>query len=345
MHRWWGGLLAVLLFAWAQAQGPVDLAREAVEHWLRGELTPATDMQELQGRTPEEIAELLRQTVAFPPPPPGLEVNLDEALVEDLPAGGVRVRFPAVSGPVGGEVVAVVREGKVLRVAWRPGDGLLPGWVKSSLTRIVFVAFSLLLLINLVRGGAARLWRVSLAWLAGYRRLYWFTNAILYGLFIFGALLAYAMPELAQALQEVVSGAIETIGLDEGAETGVSGLAWMIFYWNFSHGLLLTSFLPALLLGFPALLVNAARYYIFGFALSPAVIPWSVYVWHLPTLLIELQAYILVTFGGLVLFWETFKGGGYRAGLRYLGVTLLLGTLFLVAGAWYEALEILYLLR
>ncbi len=346
MRRWILGV-GVLLFvaAWAQASDPVAVARDAVSRWIQGELTPSVSMQDLQGKTPEEIADLLRRTVAFPPPPPELEVNLEEAQTDALPAGGERVRFPAVSGSVGGEVVVVVADGRVERIAWRPSGGLLPGWVKSPVTRWIFAAVSLLLLLNAVQGGVTRWLRSAWVQFAGYRRLYWAVNLLLYGLFVFGALLAYAMPDLARALQEAVGGAIETIGLEEGVKGGVSGLAWMIFYWNFTHGLLLTSFFPALLLGLPALLVNAARYYVFGFALSPAVIPWSVYVWHVPTLLIELQGYILVTFGGLVLFWETFRGGGFRAGLRYLGLTLLLGTFFLLAGAWYEAFELLYLLR
>ncbi|WP_287372241.1 stage II sporulation protein M [Oceanithermus sp.] len=345
MRRWILGVGVLLAAAWAQAADPVALARDAVNRWIAGELTPAVSVQDLQGKTPEEIADLLRRTVAFPPPPPELEVNLEEAQVDALPAGGERVRFPAVSGSIGGEVVVVVADGRVERIAWRPSGGLLPGWVKSSVTRWIFAAVSLLLLLNAVQGGVSRWLRGAWAQLRGYRRLYWVVNLLLYGLFVFGALLAYAMPDLARALQEAVGGAIETIGLEEGVKGGVSGLAWMIFYWNFTHGLLLTSFFPALLLGLPALLVNAARYYVFGFALSPAVIPWSVYVWHIPTLLIELQGYILVTFGGLVLFWETFRGGGFRAGLRYLGLTLLLGTFFLLAGAWYEAFELLYLLR
>ncbi|XOB97726.1 stage II sporulation protein M [Deinococcota bacterium DY0809b] len=346
MRRWILGV-GVLLFvaAWAQASDPVAVARDAVSRWIQGELTPSVSMQDLQGKTPEEIADLLRRTVAFPPPPPELEVNLEEAQTDALPAGGERVRFPAVSGSIGGEVVVVVADGRVERIAWRPSGGLLPGWVKSPVTRWIFAAVSLLLLLNAVQGGVTRWLRSAWVQFAGYRRLYWAVNLLLYGLFVFGALLAYAMPDLARALQEAVGGAIETIGLEEGVKGGVSGLAWMIFYWNFTHGLLLTSFFPALLLGLPALLVNAARYYVFGFALSPAVIPWSVYVWHVPTLLIELQGYILVTFGGLVLFWETFRGGGFRAGLRYLGLTLLLGTFFLLAGAWYEAFELLYLLR
>ncbi len=346
MRRWILGV-GVLLFvaAWAQASDSVVVARDAVSRWIQGELTPSVSMQDLQGKTPEEIADLLRRTVAFPPPPPELEVNLEEAQTDALPAGGERVRFPAVSGSVGGEVVVVVADGRVERIAWRPSGGLLPGWVKSPVTRWIFAAVSLLLLLNAVQGGVTRWLRSAWVQFAGYRRLYWAVNLLLYGLFVFGALLAYAMPDLARALQEAVGGAIETIGLEEGVKGGVSGLAWMIFYWNFTHGLLLTSFFPALLLGLPALLVNAARYYVFGFALSPAVIPWSVYVWHVPTLLIELQGYILVTFGGLVLFWETFRGGGFRAGLRYLGLTLLLGTFFLLAGAWYEAFELLYLLR
>lgn len=346
MRRWILGLgLVGLALAWAQQADPVTLARAAVERWTAGELSPSLSFQDLQDKSPEEMADLLRRSLAFPPPPPDLEVNLDEPKVEPLPTGGVRVGFPAANGPVGGEVVVVVQGGAVQRITWLPNGGLLPEWVKSSAARWIFAAVSILLLLNALQGGVGRWWRAAWAQLRSYRRLYWVVNLLLYGLFALGALLAYATPDLARALQEAVGGAIQTIGLEQGMKGGVSSLAWTIFYWNFTHGLLLTSFFPALLLGFPAFLVNAARYYVFGFALSPAVIPWSVYVWHIPTLLIELQGYILVTFGGLVLFWETFRGGGYRAGLRYLGLTLLLGTLFLIAGAWYEAFEILYLLR
>jgi len=343
----WGVLVAWWLFllAAAQAGDPVALARDAVTRWTAGELSAQIDLQELQGRTPEEMAELLRRTFAFPPPPPGLELNLDDPKVETLPTGAVRVSFPAVSGPTGGEVVVMVTSGEIERIAWLPSGGLLPPWVKSPVSRWLFAVTSLLLLFNLIQGGVGRLWRFAWSELARYRRLYLYVNLLLYGLFVLGAWLAYGMPELARALQEAVGGAIETIGLDAGTRSGAAGLAWMIFYWNFTHGLLLTSFFPALLLGIPALLVNAARYYVFGFALSPAVIPPEVYALHVPTLLIELQAYILVTFGGLVLFWETFRGGGYRTGLRFLGLTLLLGTLFLIAGAWYESFEMLYLLR
>lgn len=340
----WTAAFLLASLGWAQAADPVALARQAVEAWRAGELTPKLDLRALEGKSPEEVADWLRKTFAFPPPPPGLEVNLDEPEVEETPTG-TQVRFPAVSGPDGGEVVVTVSDGQVQRIAWRPSGGLLPPWVKSDAARLVFAAVSLLLLFHLFGGGVARLWRSAWALLGRYRKLYLFTNLLLYGLFVLGAALAYGLPDLARAMQEAVGGAIETIGLDTGAQKGVSGLAWTIFYWNFTHGLLLTSFLPAFFLGVPALLVNAARYYVFGFALSPAVIPWDVYVWHLPTLVIELQAYILVTFGGLVLLVETLKGRGFRAGLQLLGLTLLLGTLFLIAGAWYEAFELLYLLR
>ncbi len=335
----------LLVLAVAQAGDPVALARDAVARWTTGELGAPIDLQELQNKTPNDMAELLRRTFAFPPPPPELEVNLDDPKVETLPTGAVRVSFPAMSGPAGGEVVVMIAQGEVERVAWLPSGGLLPAWVKSPVSRWLFTAASLLLLLNLFQGGVGRLWRSAWSELARYRKLYLYVNALLYGLFVLGAWLAYGMPELARALQEAVGGAIETIGLDSGVQAGPSALAWMVFYWNFTHGLLYTSFFPALLLGIPALLVNAARYYVFGFALSPAVIPPEVYALHVPTLLIELQAYILVTFGGLVLFWETFRGGGYRKGLRFLGLTLLLGTLFLIAGAWYESFEMLYLLR
>ncbi|BAW01737.1 hypothetical protein TTMY_1347 [Thermus thermophilus] len=112
---------------------------------------------------------------------------------------------------------------------------------------------------------------------------------------------------------------------------------------NFSQGLFLTGFLPALLFGVPVLLLNALRYFAFGFALSPALLG-NAFLFHLPTLVLELQAYILVTFGGLVLLAKTLRREGYRSGLRGLLLAFYLGALFLLAAAWYEAWEVVFLL-
>jgi len=343
------GLLALVLIVAAVAfaqptDEPESIARQAVEDWLSGKLSPPQNLGDLRNMTPEEAADWLRKYLAFPPPPPDLDINLDDPEVTQLP-DGYRVSFPATAGQLGGEVVVRLSGEEPAAISWKPNGGMLPPWVRSNTVALLFAAASILLALQLLQGGVSRLWQAAWVLLAPYKKLYVFVNVLLYGLFILGAAAAYATPELARAVQEGVGMALETIGLGDAAKMGMSKLAWTIFYWNFSHGLLLTSFLPAALLGVPALLINMGRYLAFGFALSPAVIPWSAYVFHLPTLLIELQAYILVTFGGLVLLWETLKGRGYRYGFNLLGLTLLLGTLFLIAGAWYEAYELLYLLR
>ena len=343
-------LVLLMLFAVAlagsetRATDPAAVARRTVEQWLDGKLSPGYDLNELRGMTPEEAANWLRNYLAFPPPPPGLEVNLEDPEVKELP-DGYRVGFPATLGQEGGEVIVRLSKGEPVGISWKPNGGMLPPWVRSNTAALLFAAASILLALQLLQGGVSRLWRAAWVLLAPYKKLYLFVNLLLYGLFVLGAAAAYAAPELARAVQEGVGMALETIGLGNAAQMGMSRLAWVIFYWNFSHGLLLTSFLPAVFFGVPALLINMGRYLAFGFALSPATFSWSAYVYHLPTLLIELQAYILVTFGGLVLLWETLKGRGYRYGLNLLGLTLLLGTLFLIAGAWYEAYELLYLLR
>jgi hypothetical protein len=84
---------------------------------------------------------------------------------------------------------------------------------------------------------------------------------------------------------------------------------------------------------------------VLGFALSPVALPLANYLLHLPTIVVELQAYILATFGGMVLMLKTLRGEGYRAGLRALGHTVYLGAFFLLLGAWYEAFSILVLMR
>ena len=336
--------LLVPVLAQVPDQNAVEIARQVVQQWLDGKLSKPLDFNELSKLNPEQTASWLRDYLAFPPPPPDLQVNLDDPKVSRS-AGGLRVSFPATLSQRGGEVVVILQGDKPLRINWLPNGGMIPAWVKSDLARLLFAAASILLALALLQGGLARTWRAAWVLLAPYKKLYVYVNLLLYGLFVLGALAAYATPQLAQVLQQSIGMALENIGLQDATKMGVSKLAWVIFYWNFSHGLLLTSYLPALLLGIPALLINMGRYLAFGFALSPAVIPWSIYVYHLPTLLLELQGYILVTFGGLVLLAETLRGRGFRYGVSLLSVTLLLGTLFLIAGAWYEAFELLYLLK
>ncbi|MGC8967783.1 MAG: hypothetical protein ACP5JV_05585 [Thermus sp.] len=329
-------LAFAFLFALALA-APEEAAREAVSRWLRGELSPK--LEDLLKAPPEEAPRLLERFALFPPPPEGLAVNLESPRVEES-----RVSFPAALGEEVGEVVVVLEGERVARVYFRPQGLGVPPYLLTPGAGLGFLLFSLFWTLLLLRPSPFRAWLLeALSLVRAQRGLYLFTNLFLYGLFALGVLLAYAVPELARAVQVLFGGALEALGLKEAVDRGVLVLAGVIFYWNFSQGLFLTGLLPALLLGLPVLLLNALRYFAFGFALSPALLG-SAFLFHLPTLLLELQAYILVTFGGLVLLARVAGGKGYREGLRGLLLAFYLGALFLLAAAWYEAWEVVFLL-
>ncbi|MCS7194654.1 MAG: stage II sporulation protein M [Meiothermus sp.] len=336
-------LLLCLLAGSALAQSNLETARQAVLDWQAGKYR--VDPAQAIGKPTEEAIRLLERSLAFPDPPRDLSINLDEPLEETTPRGSV-VAFPATAGGRGGEVRVTLREGQVTRIGFTPEGGLLPLWLKNPLSWALFVALSLGWLLAL-RGNnlLSRSWVEGWALVRQHRGLYLGTNLGLYGLFALGSLVAYANPGLVRLMQELVGGALEQIGLGGALGGGVLSLAVVIFYWNLANGLLLTTAVPALLLGIPALLFNALRYFVLGFALSPVALPTLNYLLHLPTIVIELQAYILVTFGGLVLLVKTLRGEGYRAGLRALGQTAYLGTFFLLVGAWYEAFSILVLMQ
>ncbi|MBF6593039.1 MAG: stage II sporulation protein M [Thermaceae bacterium] len=331
------------LSAMGLAQTPTEVARQAVQDWQAGKYQ--IDPSQALGKTPEEAIRVLERSIAFASPPPNLSVNLAEPQTQQTPSGTL-VRFPATVGAQGGEVRVTLRGGEVTRIAFAPQGGLLPGWVKSPVAWALFIALSLGWLLAL-RGntGLALWWREGWALIQQYRRTYIGLNIALYGLYILGSVVAYAEPRLVKLLQEMVGGALEQVGIGGAASAGPLGLALVIFYWNLTRGLLLTTAVPGLALGIPALLINGLRYFIFGFALSPVAIPMAAFVAHIPTLIIELQAYILGTFGGLVLLNKVLQGEGYRAGLRALALLVYLGMFFLLIGAWYEAFEVLYLVR
>ncbi|WP_051195622.1 hypothetical protein [Meiothermus rufus] len=336
-------LFCSLALGLAVAQGPLELARQAVVDWQAGKYT--TDPAQAIGKPPEEAIRLLEQSLAFAPPPRDLAVNL-EAPEETPISGGVVVRFPATAAGRGGDVQVVIRGSEITRIGFVPEGGLLPGWLKSPFAWAVFVGLSLAWLVALRRPSRlAEWWREGWALVQQYRGLYLGVNLGLYGLFALGSAVAYTNPRLVQLMQEVVGGALQQIGLGGALSGGVLGLAVVIFYWNFTNGLVLTTAVPGLLLGLPALLFNALRYFVLGFALSPVALPLANYLLHLPTVVIELQAYILATFGGLVLLLKTLRAEGYRAGLRALALTVYLGAFFLLLGAWYEAFSILVLMR
>ncbi len=335
--------LVALWLPFSLAQGNLELARQAVQDWQAGKY--AVDPSQAVGKSTEEAVQILERSFAFAPAPRDLLVNLNEPREDQTPSGTI-VQFPATVAGRGGDVRVTIRDGQVTRIGFVPEGGLLPAWIKNPLAWALFVALSLGWLVALRGQNAlARWWTEGWALVRQFRGLYIGMNIGLYGLFALGGLVAYANPQLVKLMQEIVGGALEQIGLGGAVGGGVLGLAIVIFYWNFTNGLILTTAVPGLFLGIPALLFNAMRYFVLGFALSPVALPLANYLLHLPTIVVELQAYILATFGGMVLMLKTLRGEGYRAGLRALGRMVYLGAFFLLIGAWYEAFSILILMR
>ncbi|MEW5809151.1 MAG: stage II sporulation protein M [Actinomycetota bacterium] len=92
-----------------------------------------------------------------------------------------------------------------------------------------------------------------------------------------------------------------------------------------------------------------------GVTLAPASdIGWVALIPHSITLIVELQAYILLVLGAYLLGWAWLRPesvgaqthrAGYRGGLRKLGWLSIPATVLLVFGALYEAFSLRYLVN
>ncbi len=333
-------LLAIfaLFLPLALAQSPQDLAKKAVSDWLSGKYR--IHLWQAEGHPLEKGLRVLERALRFPPPPPGLEVNLDAPAVETH-GPVVAVRYPAALGERTGEVIVELKGGKVQSVRWQPEGGLLPPWAVGPYSGPVFLLLGLGFLLSL-RFGALRTYWVHAAVAIRLRaRLFLWTQAGLFAAFALGAALAYVNPALARLVQEVVGAGIRQIGLEAAFQNGPLGLAAAIFFWNLTRGLLLTTALPGLLFGIPALLVNLLRDLLLGFALSPGVVPLGRFLMHLPVIVLELGAYNTAVFGGLALLGEVLAGHSYRRGAEILSLSLLPATVLLFFAALYEAFEVM----
>lgn len=114
-----------------------------------------------------------------------------------------------------------------------------------------------------------------------------------------------------------------------------------------------TILLPSMIVPFAGIVLAAYRAFEFGTALAPVdetvattLIPHSL------TILVELQAYVLVMLGAYVLGRSWLRPGtvgahnrrqGYVRGLRQVGWLSLPALALFVVGAFYEAFEIIYI--
>lgn len=336
-------------------QGPLKGtpdAREAasgvIEGWLGGEFNvTATQLQRS-----DQLERVLIQLLRFTPVPLGAKTNLElvKLLEVDRASRRETYRYPVASSGSDFVVDVTVTPSKngsgweAYSVRLGSSGPTLPPELLSPVTPWVFGLATLLLIYGVTR---PTLWRRWLVWglsiAREQRRVFLWVNVALYGVFVLGTLASLALPALAREVSDAVGSSLSGTGILSYLEQGVPQAASAITYWNFTQGALETTFLPGLLFGIPALLINLGRFVVLGFGISPTLLPTVAYLLHIPTIVVELQAYIFVTASSMALLWRGRKVG-WRVAFRDYLYSLPVALTLLVFAAWYEAIEVLLLI-
>ncbi len=339
-------------------QGPLKgtpAARRAadgvLEGWINGEfsVTPA------QVQRTDQLEPMLIQLLRYTPVPSGAKTNLElvQLVALDKLKRRETYRYPVASSGTDFSVDVTVtpssadgssaRGWEAYSVRLASSGPELPPELLSPLTPWVFGLLTVLLLYGVTRPTLWRRWLgrgLSIA--REQRRVFLGVNIALYGVFVVGSISAFALPMLAREVSDWVGGDLSSTGILKYLERGVPEAASAITYWNFTQGAVSTTFLPGVLFGIPALLINLARFFVLGFGISPALLPGVAFVLHIPTIVVELQAYIFITASSLALLWRGRKVG-WRLAFRDYLYSLPVALTLLVFSAWYEAVEVLLL--
>ncbi|CAN7260920.1 hypothetical protein LJR044_003515 [Microbacterium foliorum] len=182
-------------------------------------------------------------------------------------------------------------------------------------------------------------------------RVYLLLNALAYGTFVIGFIVGLLFPDLVAGRAQAME--------DDGTAALITSL--LSSPWLFALTILavntlrlgaLTILLPSLVVPFLGLATFAIWSVTTGVTLVPATPEgWVALIPHSLTLVIELQAYILLLLGAFLLgkYWlrpqtiqATTRRRGYVRGLQHIGWLSLPALALLVIGAVYEAFSLLY---
>ena len=350
-------ILCLLLLGTAFAQlatgsDPAQVANEAVGAWLTAE---RLDFATLPGLSTEEACQMLPDLLANPPPAEGLEVNLEGQRELDTEEAGVaRFSYPAALPSGQAELLTVTlveNEGtwEATSVGVQPSNQgpSFRDRLQTPLAGWVFVGFSFYILFLLVTPSFFQRWLAE-GWgvIKAHRRIIIGTQIAFYGLFGLGMLTGSNLPQVcADAVLSFVETAVTSLGAVEAyGSLNVSRAAVITFYQNFGVVSLSLLFGSSLLFGVPAYLIGALSFYAQGipFGLVGSINAANL-VFVLILLVLELTSYFLIIGGGGVLLATIIKGGfgAVREAIRKLALMLPFALLFLLAGAWYEAVLII----
>jgi hypothetical protein len=204
------------------------------------------------------------------------------------------------------------------------------------------------------RPGAVPFWRRPFRIVRENRRAYLVLNLAAYGLTLGGLAVGLLFPEL----QAARSTALEDDGTGELVRDLVNTpplFALMILAVNVLRLSLATIVLPSLLVPFSGLALFAYWAVETGITLAPTTAAGGVaLIPHSLTILIELQAYVLLLLGAYLLgrnwllphrIGAANRRQGYARGLHSLGLLALPAVALLIVGAVWEAYSLRYLVH
>jgi hypothetical protein len=331
----------------------VDIqADQAVRDWLdkkfetkitQPNISPSSDLNSIL----KAQINTLKKTLSFSSVPPNPRVNFNLRSVQE--AGNLRAYSYPIASDYGDETLTVTLEktnsGFTVRsIQSGATASLTPDFVSQPVGMWIFLTMTALLAYASIAPTIWRTWLVQGLRLAKiHKRTFILTNVLLYGVYLFGTAVGFAYPDLVQTVGEFLGGALARSGIGDTLKAGVVNAAFGIALNNARAGILFGSFIPGSLFAIPAYLFDTAQFFVYGFALAP-VTNAAAFWWHVPTIILELQAYIFVTASAGAFLVRILRKQTYAQSFQsYLKCLPFAFTLLIVA-AWYEAFEILVLI-
>lgn len=189
-------------------------------------------------------------------------------------------------------------------------------------------------------------------------RPYLLLNGVIYGSIIAGLAIGAIVPGVTRGAFEAMSSLVDVSPAKNGTLSAmgsgdVSALIVIIFVANVAFGVLGMAVLPSLLIPFSGIVIHVAFAVLLGLTYAPND-GWGLLLQHIPTLLIEMQAYVVALVGayrvGILVIAPEREGlrsraAGYVRGLHDLAWLLIPAAALLLLGAVYESFEVIALMK
>jgi hypothetical protein len=341
----------------APAPNPAaDNAADAeVRKWLGGGFKPQSTAPNPNATDPnEEVRRLVQAAIAqiqYAPVPQGARVSFNLRRVLSSEPNTRTYAYPITSQATDDAQLTVTMQlengtWSARTITFGAQGSVLPDFINEPWAGWLFAALSAALLYACI---APTFWRKSLEHSGRVVRenagIFIGTNLFLYGVYLVGTLIGLANPVIVQELGRFFSMVLSANGVAELTQGTVATAAFGIFLNNLRAGILFATFLPGSFFAVPAYLISMGQFLLYGVALAPVgTLPLGAWLLHVPTIIIELQAYIFVVASSGVLLKRIFRRTPFGVAWREYAACLPLAISILALGAWYEAFEILVLI-